>query len=468
MTTPTPTERIATHAVETTYDDLPNVVCDRLKRHLLDHLGLVIGAREHAGSSEAIRAGIDTLATDGTEATALATGERFGADHAALYNGTFAHSLDFDDTHRESSLHPGAPVIPAALAIAERDGATTEEFLAAVSVGYDVACTLGQAVNPDVHYDRGFHITATCGTFGATAAAGKLAGLSAEELRNALGINGSQAAGSLQFLANGAWNKRLHPGLAAKRAVTAVSLAGSGFRGASEPITGTHGFFAAYTEDPAPELFDQLGDHHSVMSTGLKLYPCCRYMHPALDGLLDLASEIDPDTIESITVELPRPGVRLTGDPIDDKRRPSNFVNCQFSMPYGAALALTNGDAGLEAFLRTQDSLDDPAFRRLMDATNVEVTDAVQSLFPDQWAARVTIETANDSYERFIETARGEPEKPLGWEAVIEKFESLTTTAGISQRDVEGLIELVQDIESHSLTAVIDQLRDAVWQDIEA
>ncbi|MFB6211889.1 MAG: MmgE/PrpD family protein [Halobacteriales archaeon] len=468
MTTPTPTDRIAEHAVEAAYDDLPADVLDRLKRHLLDHIGLAIGAREHAGSSEAIATGIDALASGGDEATALATGDRYGADHAALYNGTFAHSLDFDDTHRESSLHPGAPVIPAALAIAERDGATTEEFLAAVSVGYDVACTLGQAVNPDVHYDRGFHITATCGTFGATAAAGKLAGLSVGGLKNALGINGSQAAGSLQFLANGAWNKRLHPGLAANRAVTAVTLADAGFRGATDPITGTHGFFAAYTDDPAPELFDRLGDHHSVMTTGLKLYPCCRYMHPALDGLLDLAGEIDPEAVESVAVELPRPGVRLTGEPIEDKRRPSNFVNCQFSMPYGVALALTTGEAGLEAFLRTQDSLEDAPFSRLMDVTTVETTDAVQSLFPDQWAARVTIETTTDTHERFVKTARGEPEKPLDWAAVIDKFESLTTTAGVSDRDTADIVEMVQDLESRSVPSIVDQLRTAVRQDITA
>lgn len=455
------TARVAAHCTEMSFADLPADVREKLKRHLLDYFGVTLGAREHAESTPSILAGLGG-GSEGGEATAIGTGEQWAPDRAAAVNGALAHSLDFDDTHRESSLHPGAPVIPAALAVAEHEGATTERLLAGVSAGFDVACVLGRAVNPDAHYDRGFHGTATCGTFGAIAAAGVVAGLSVDEFEAAFGVGGSQAAGSLQFLSNGAWNKRLHPGLAARRGVTATSLGAAGFRGADAAIEGEYGFLNGYTDDPNPEAFDRLGDEYAVMETALKPYPCCRYMHAAIDALTDIGTEVAPSSVNSVVVDLPEPGVRLTGDPIEQKRRPSNFVDCQFSMPFASALALTTGDAGLEAFLDAQTRLDDPDLRRLMDATDVVSTEEVQSLFPDQWAARVVVETDGETRERFEETALGEPEKPLGWDGVTEKFESLTRSAGVGADDRRELANIVREFENRSVADLTDAVRRAV------
>ena len=473
MSTTDATARLAAHCAETSFADLPADVREKLKRHVLDWLGVTLAAREHAESTPAMLAGLGGDAESGP-ATAVATGERWAPDRAAAVNGALAHSLDFDDTHRESSLHPGAPVIPAALAVAEREDATTERLLAGVSAGFDVACVLGRAVNPDAHYDRGFHGTATCGTFGAIAAAGVVAGLSVAEFEDAFGIGGSQAAGSLQFLENGAWNKRLHPGLAARRGVTAASLAAAGFRGSEAAVEGEYGFLNGYTGDPNPAAFDGFGDEFAVMETALKPYPCCRYMHAAIDALTDLAAEVDsdaesgsgaevdPDAVESVTVDLPEPGVRLTGDPIERKRRPSNFVDCQFSMPFTAALALSTGEAGLPAFLDAQSRLDDPDLRRLMDATEVVSTEAVQSVFPEQWAARVVVEADGESHERFVETALGEPEKPLGWDGVTEKFEALARSSGVDDGTARELRDVVREFEDRSVSDLTAAVRRAV------
>jgi 2-methylcitrate dehydratase PrpD len=463
--------KLARHAIESRERTLSEEVRSQLKRHLLDFLGVSLGARVHARSTPTFKDAIDTLAgsstgvnrsVDSGEATLLTDGSRGSAEHAALANGALAHSLDFDDTHRESSLHPGAPVIPAALAIAERDGASTEELLGAISTGYDVACTVGRAVNPDSHYDRGFHVTATCGTFGATAAAGVVAGLGSEGIEAAFGVNASQAAGSLGFLENGAWNKRLHPGLAARRAVLATALAEGGFRGAARPFEGEHGFLQGYSDDPAPENFDRVGEPPAVTETALKPYPCCRYMHPALDALTDIGPDIDPEDMESISVSLPKPGVTLTGDPIARKRRPANFVDCQFSMPFGAALALTEGAADLPAFLGAQDRLDDPTLEELMDATEVVTTDEVAERFPEQWTARVTVTTSEGEYDRFVETARGEPEKPLRWEGVVEKFETTGTSAGLSAGECEAIVDVVEEIEAYELADLTDAIGRAL------
>ncbi|MBP1986496.1 MmgE/PrpD family protein [Halolamina salifodinae] len=432
-------DRLAAHALDTGLSGLSTAAREAVDDHLVDWLGLVLGGEAVAESSPSVVDAVDALTTgtDEAGATVLPTGERVAPDRAALLNGTFAHSLDFDDTHRASSLHPGAPVIAAALAVAETEDADPDELRAAIAVGYDVACAVGRAVTPEAHYARGFHITATCGTFGATAAAGRLRGLSRDELASAFGVNGSQAAGSLQFLENGAWNKRLHPGLAASRAVLASELAAQGFAGAAEPLAGDDGFLQGYSDDPDPSLLADLTAGRALEETALKPYPCCRYTHGAIDALREVAEEVDPDAVESVHVELPESGVRLTGDPIDAKRRPDNFVDCQFSMPFATALALTTGEATLSAFLDAQDRLDDPEMGRLMDATTVEASGRTRERFPEIWAAGVTVETADGTHEQFVEYARGEPENPLGREAVDRKFRDLAATAGSDSDAVE-------------------------------
>lgn len=453
------TDRLVNHCREATEADLSHDELAQLKLHLLDHIGLVIGGYAQAESTPAIADGIRAITGNGP-ANIIPTGETVSPASAALFNGAMAHSLDFDDTHKESSLHPGAPVIPAALAVAEHTGATANRVLSAINAGYDIACGLGRAVNTNNHYAQGFHITATCGTFGATAASGIVADLEADELTAAFGINGSQAAGSLQFLANGAWNKRLHPGLAAHRGVTAASLAGAGFRGAADPLEGEYGFFHGYTSDPIPGALDDLDARSAVIETGIKPYPCCRYMHPALDGLLDIANDITAEEIESIRVELPRAGVRLTGDD-DSKQSPSNFVDCQFSMPFGAALALTTGSAGIEAFLTAQSDLDDPELARLMTRTTVTSTERVQSLFPEQWAARVVVQTTTRTHERFVDEARGEPANPLTWDDVEAKFRSLTSAADWPSTAADAIVMAIQNVENQSLEALLNSLRQA-------
>ena len=161
---------------------------------------------------------------------------------AAFLNGALAHSLDFDDTHAAGSLHPGAPVIPAALAAGEMVGASGADVLAGIVAGYEVTCRVALALPAGAHYDRGFHPTATCGAFGAAAAAGRVFGLDADGIAGALGTVLSQAAGSLQFLANGAWTKRFQVGWAAMNGLVAATLVREGFKGAAEALEGKHGF----------------------------------------------------------------------------------------------------------------------------------------------------------------------------------------------------------------------------------
>ena len=413
----------------------------KVHNHVLDWIGLVAGGRTYAHSSDSVLSAIAGLASGGIP-DGIPVGEHLSVDRAALLSGTLAHSLDFDDTHRSSSLHPGAPVIAAALPVAIQEQAKSERFLEAISLGYDVTCALGRAINPDAHYARGFHLTATCGTFGATAAVGHLKGFDADTFEMAFGVNGSQAAGSLQFLENGAWNKRLHPGLAAQRGMLAGALADANFRGSADPITGEYGLFHGYTDDPHPALLAQIEPGAAIQETGLKPYPCCRYMHAGIDGLLEIAELVQPDAIQTITMDLPGPGVRLTGSPIDRKRRPTNFVDCQFSAPFAAALAVTTGEASLQAFLDAQTALNDSSLQDVMDRVSVTSTDRTNEVFPEQWTAHVVVE-ADERYERFIEHPPGEPERPLSQAVIEAKFEELVAETPLAQ-NVDEIIEAVK------------------------
>ena len=207
------TATLAAYVADLKFEDIPHEVRERAKVLTLDFLGSAIRARRDAESTPSLLKTLEALALDaGGESTVFGDSKTWTPAVAALLNGALGHSLDFDDTHADASLHPSAPVVPAAFAVGELVGASGREVLTAIVAGYEVCCRLGQALDPTSHYARGFHPTCTAGTYGAAAAAAKLFGLSKEQIVAAFGVSGSQAAGSLQFLVNGAWNKRYQVG----------------------------------------------------------------------------------------------------------------------------------------------------------------------------------------------------------------------------------------------------------------
>jgi 2-methylcitrate dehydratase PrpD len=299
-------------------------------------------------------------------------------------------------------------------------------------------------------------MTATCGTFGATAAAGRVLGLDADTIASAMGINGSQAAGSLQFLENGGWNKRAHPGLSAHRALLALSLAEVDFFAASEPLEGPRGFLRGYSDDPHPDLaVAGLGEEWETARTGIKPYPCCRYMHNPLDQLLDIAETEDlaPADVESVHVLMPAAGVSLTGDPTN--RYPQSFVDGQFSMPFGAGLAFARRSAGVDDFIDEIDGGVSEDVKRVIDRTTVESGGWVAEAFPEKWAVEVTVETADGTYTRESDFARGEPENPMTWTEVVEKYESLTEPV-LGERSARRFRERISDLESVSVADLLE------------
>jgi len=294
------TATLAAYVANLKYEDIPTEVLERAKALTLDFLGSAVRARSEAESTPSLLAMLATLGLDGKgDATVCGDARTYTPAIAALLNGALGHSLDFDDTHADSSLHPSAPVVPAAFAVGEILGSSGRDVLTAIVAGYEVCCRLGNALDPTSHYAKGFHPTATAGTYGAAAAAAKLYKLNADQIVAAFGVSGSQAAGSLQFLVNGAWNKRYQVGAAAMNGVVAASLAREGFIGSTESVEGKHGLLAGYTDDAHPEKATAgLGKVFETMKIGIKPYPSCRYTHAAIDALIAMRREhnLTPET----------------------------------------------------------------------------------------------------------------------------------------------------------------------------
>ena len=343
---------------------------------------------------------------------------------AALLNGAFAHSLDFDDTHAAGTLHPGAPVIPAALAAAELTGASGADVIAAIVAGYEVTNRLAVALPGGDHYDRGYHPTATCGVFGAAAAAGRVMGLSAAQIADALGIALSQSAGSLQFLANGAWTKRFQVGWASMAGLSAALLAREGFRGAAEALEGRAGFLRAYAPNPQPErALRGLGTQYELMETAVKPYPSCRYGHASVDAALALKAEhgLQAEEIEAVIMGLPNKGMLLVGTPLPYKQNPQNVVDGQFSGPFVVACALAHGHFGWDSYAR----MDAPELRALMPKVNCVEDPEIQAHFPANMAGKLTVHARGKVFTRTVVVPKGEPANFLTEAELRVKFHGL-------------------------------------------
>jgi 2-methylcitrate dehydratase PrpD len=401
------TATLAAYVANLKFDDIPQEVLTRAKTLTLDFLGSAIRARKESESTPSIIKMVEALSLDGKgDSTVFGDTRTWTPAVAALLNGAMGHSLDFDDTHADSSLHPSAPVVPAAFAVGEMMGSSGRDVLTAIVAGYEVCCRLGNALDPTSHYARGFHPTATAGTYGAAAAAAKLFGLSKEQIVSTFGVSGSQAAGSLQFLVNGAWNKRYQVGAAAMNGVIAATLAYNDFLGSSESVEGKHGLLVGYSDDAHPEkAVADLGSVYETMKIGVKPYPSCRYTHAAIDALIAMRREhnLTPDQVRHVEIGLHRNGITLTGDEAT-KRRPSSIVGGQFSMFFTGALALDQGRFGWDDYAR----LGDDAINALADKFDVVQDDRLEGR-SHPFGARVSIETDDGIHERIYHDPSGEP-----------------------------------------------------------
>jgi 2-methylcitrate dehydratase PrpD len=408
------------------YTDLPAQVIADTQRAVLDWLGSALaGAGEApARMCQELVAGLGTS----NEATVFGAG-RSSAAGAALANGVSSHMLELDDVHKGSTLHAGAPVISAALAVAEREHADGPAFLLAVALGYEAALRIGEAVNPS-HY-RYWHPTGTAATFGAAVAAGSLLKLDAAQMLDALGTAGTQAAGLWEFNADGAMSKHLHPGKAAFNGILAADLARAGFTGATRILEGERGFFRATSTsyDPA-RITDGLGTRWKISENCFKLHSCCGHTHTAIDVALELRARREwPGAdalrrISAIQILSYGPGIEIVKEP-----NPRTPYQAKFSIAYCVAAALLEGKVGLEQFTPERfgtDGVRDASMAALLQRTLVTVDDNLTAKYPSAWPARLSV-TLDDGMvlSGAEDYPRGNPENPVSTATLEEKFTSL-------------------------------------------
>jgi 2-methylcitrate dehydratase PrpD len=423
------TDMLSHFAATLSFDAVPAEVIARTELLFLDLAGIIVRSQE-LDSTLAMKAALTSLGMAGGAAHVLGSNECWTPPAAALINGAAAHSLDFDDTHAPAQLHPGAPVIPAALAAAEMAGASTRELLAGIVAGYEVMTRVSYGLVPLLHSDRGFHLSGTTGVFGAVAAAGNILKLTPAQMAHAFGTALSQTAGSGQFLVNGAWTKRFHVGNAAAGGLMAAVLARHDYTGAAQAFEGDSGFFKLYSPAPKPEdAVRGLGSVWETMGVAVKPYPCCRAIHAPLDAVFALhrRHRIRAEDIESVRVGMPRKCVDITGWPQERKRTPANIVDCQFSAHLCIAVALKTGHMGWDDY---PPALEDPAIRALMQRIDVHVDADCEAEYPRTFPGLVEVVMKDGSvWREFVKTPSGEPESMLTTEELRGKFSLLVHDA---------------------------------------
>ena len=414
----TAAERLAAFAVALRDEHVPAAVRERAVLHVLDAVGCAYAASALGEGGEA-RAVV--VAQGGTpEAAVIGTTARAPAIGAALANGTLMHALDFDDTHPGSICHITTVVAPAALAVAEAVGASGREFVTAYVVGCETVARLGAAADGAFHR-RGFHATGVCGVFGATVAAARLLSLDAGATVRALGIAGSFASGLLEFLGDGSSTKRLHAGGAARAGVEAALLAAAGATGPAGVIDGRYGLYATHLGDPHAAAIgaqlEDLGSRWETAAMAIKPYPCCHFMHGALEALASLG--LAADDVARIDVRVADAGVGLILEPAADKPRPRTPYDAKFSLPFTAGSLLVHGHVGVATF--TAAGIDDEAAVAVARRMSYEAVPLAE--MANGFGGAVAVRTAGG---RILEAAvthpRGSVEAPMTAPEVRAKF----------------------------------------------
>ena len=440
------TRTLAKFASNVKYEDLPPDVVDRAKYFCLDFAGVTLNGSTTDSAKAVVRA-LDDVGRSGPS-TIVGTNKRALPEYAAMANGTAFHSIEMDDVNNEASLHPGVVAFPTALAMADIAPVSGKDFISAVVAGYDVIIRLGRALKPKEHYGRGFHPTGTCGAFGGAAVAARLLGLQGDDYTHALGIAGSQAAGSMEYLAQGAWTKRLHPGWSAHSGIWAALLARAGYSGPTTILEGRDGFLNAYSGDPDPSLvLKDLGEEYQVTRTSVKPHACCRYNQGPIDCLLEIGKSNDFQAmdIEEVKIGVLSQGMRLVAEPVEAKRNPKSVVDMQFSMPFAAAVALSYGSASLNEY--AIGIPDRPEVRHIMDRVQCVTDPKLDAQTPKLFPAWAEVRTSNGRTMRSELTyPKGDPENPVTWDEMRTKFNLLSAPVISSQRQ-QKIISAIDSLE---------------------
>lgn len=446
--------RLAAWVEALRFEHIPPEVTGSARDRVMDILGICVAARD-ADAGRAVRGLRDEWGAGRPEAGVVGEQERGAAAVAALVNGTYAHSLDFDDTHLPSVVHPSAPMVPALLAQAEASGATGREFLTALVASFELNTRLSMAqydpeLGNSIFFERGLHATSMIGAVAAAAGCGRLRGLNAAGITDAIAVACSMGAGLVEANRSGGSIKKFHGGWAAHSAVSAAGAVAHGLTGPPTVLEGRFGFFQAYCgERWRPEaVTEALGERWDTPGIFYKPYPCNHFTHALVDAAIAFkASGIHAQDVEHVTIGTAAAPWRTIGDPIEEKRHPRTPYHAAFSGPFVFATALVGGSGlGVSSSDFTDATLNDPERRRLAEATDVVVDEECTRIFPRQFpgVVRVRMRDGREVEERVL-TNRGGPGRPLSRQELIQKLEG---NAGRLAVGIARTCERLPELES--------------------
>ncbi len=427
-------QALAGFAAELQIADVPAAVIERAKLHMLDAIGVALASSREDFAPRIV----DSLRGIGAAGAYPVIGfaARLPMRDAVLANGAMVHGIDFDDTHSAGVLHVSSSALPMALAAAQSIGGTGRDVLLAYLICVETASRIAIAARGGFHVN-GFHPTGMVAPFGAVLGIGRLWGLTRAQLAHAQGVVLSMASGSFEFLEDGAWNKRLHPGWAVGAAITACAMARGGFVGATRTYEGRYGLYNSYLgKKDAADLAActaGLGTEWEMLNVAIKPYPVCHYNHSFVDATLALreAHRIGPEDIESIDALIAADQVGIVCEPQPNKRRPRNSYDARFSLPFALAAALVYGRLTMDEI--SGEAINDPRVLALCDRTRYSIDP--ESAYPKYYSGAVEIRLRDGRLLKQREQInRGSRERPLERADIVAKFRATASRALSAQR----------------------------------
>jgi len=434
------TKKIVDIIIKTKYEDLPEEAINNAKQCVLDCIGVSFAGYALHPIGKILESYIEEIG--GTpKSSIIGSGIKTSLINAALVNGTLGHALDYDDFALPALSHPSVTILPAILALSEANGATGKAALLAFIVGFETFCKIADAVQPS-HWYKGYHATGTFGTFGATAAAAKLLKLDAEQLTNALGIAGSEAAGLKQNF--GTMTKPFHAGQAAENGIKAVLLAKRGFTAAKDILEGRLGFANVMTDKYDFSVLDKLGNPWDIVDPApfIKLHPSCGGTHASMTAMLSLIEEhnIKPDEVEHVDAGTNPGGVEQL-----IYTEPKDQLQAKFSIQFCLAILLLERKAGLAQFTDTK--VTDPKTVELMKRITLYIDPELTKTVPLEWADKTA--TVKIKMKDGREFQRTSDIRHPSWDEIKAKYEECARLV-LPEDKIQKSIDLTTNLENLS------------------
>lgn len=442
------------------YEDIPEEVRERAKHLILDSVGIAIASNRY-DFADKIFNGIQAIGDKGDCRLIGRTGSLALRD-AVLMNGALIHGLDYDDTHMKAIVHATAGCLPVVLNAGEQIDTSGKDALTAYVAGMEVAIRIGIAAKGGFHH-AGFHATGIAAHFASALIAGRLYGLTVDQLDAAQGIAASTASAVQVFLEEGTWSKRLHPGWGGVGGITAARIAQYGFSAPSRPYEGRWGLFDTHLQEHADEvdyaaMSAGLGKDWEVMGMAIKPYPVCHFLHTVAEAAVDLHEEgLEAEEVEAVKVLLPEPTIQIVTEPAEKKRRPTTDYEGKFSAQYVAAAGLVRGCFTLKEL--EQEAMQDPEILRLAEI--VEIVIDHDTAFPQFYSGGVIVRTkSGKEFSKYHRVNKGAGDRVLSNQQIREKYDDTTAVAVPSEFAVRAA-EAVLAFDEASIDTLWRSLVDA-------